>query len=133
MKPQVFTIEKNSFIESSKGSTTTVTLLAIRSIDQLEWNNSNSSDEQTIDNNSTSQLVAISTREKNWRDWLKSFSFWKITIMYTMARMFVNLSQVYTPLYLQDTLRMPKVSHYILLSFQMDFKTNINFVEFREL
>ncbi|CAG2175441.1 unnamed protein product, partial [Oppiella nova] len=32
----------------------------------------------------------------------------KITIMYTMARMFFNLGQVYSPLYLQYSLQMPK-------------------------
>ncbi len=114
IKPQVFTVERDLFINSSKGSTNNVTLLAIRSIDELELNHSNLSVEQNIENKSTSKLVETLNdnfkRIKDWKDWLKSFSFWKIAIMYTMAKMFVDLSQVYIPLYLQETLRMPKVS-----------------------
>ncbi len=114
MKSQVFTVERDLFINSSKGSTNNVTLLAMRSIDELELNHSNLSVEQNIENKSTSKLVETLNdnfkRIKDWKDWLKSFSFWKIAMMYTMAKMFVDLSQVYIPLYLQETLRMPKVS-----------------------
>ncbi|XP_054159734.1 major facilitator superfamily domain-containing protein 12-like [Oppia nitens] len=53
------------------------------------------------------QLTKKSSEKKFWQ-WLISYNFWKVTIMYTMARMFFNLGQVYTPLYLQDTLQMPK-------------------------
>lgn len=48
------------------------------------------------------------TTTKRWYTWFKSPSFWKITLLYTFARMFFNVTQVYTPLYLQYYLRMPK-------------------------
>ncbi|CAG2168448.1 unnamed protein product [Oppiella nova] len=59
------------------------------------------------------QLSRKSTRSMRQPDtkfyqWLLKFDFWKITIMYTMARMFFNLGQVYSPLYLQYSLQMPK-------------------------
>lgn len=46
---------------------------------------------------------------KKWSDWLKSINFWKMCVIYMTVRLFVNLTQVYTPLYLQETLRLPKV------------------------
>lgn len=44
-----------------------------------------------------------------WSDWLKSISFWKICFIYMMSRLYVNITQVYTPLYLQETLHLAKV------------------------
>ncbi len=72
MKPQVFTIERDLFINSSKGSTNNVTLLAMRSIDELQLNHSNLSVEQNIENKSTSKLVETLNdnfkRIKDWKD-----------------------------------------------------------------
>ena len=51
-------------------------------------------------------------RQRNqriWSDWLKSTNFWKICLIYMMSRLYVNVTQVYTPLYLQETLRLAKV------------------------
>lgn len=51
-------------------------------------------------------------RERNdriWSDWLTSTSFWKICMIYMLSRLYVNVTQVYTPLYLQDTLGLAKV------------------------
>ena len=45
-----------------------------------------------------------------WSDWLRSVSFWKICLIYVMSRLYVNVTQVYTPLYLQETLLLAKVS-----------------------
>ncbi|XP_076305410.1 major facilitator superfamily domain-containing protein 12-like isoform X2 [Tachypleus tridentatus] len=45
-----------------------------------------------------------------WKEWLKKLQFYEVAFVYMTSRMFVNLSQVYTPLYLQDTLRLPKES-----------------------
>lgn len=48
--------------------------------------------------------------ERIWSDWLCSINFWKICFIYMMSRLYVNVTQVYTPLYLQETLRLAKVS-----------------------
>ncbi|XP_022239401.1 major facilitator superfamily domain-containing protein 12-like [Limulus polyphemus] len=45
-----------------------------------------------------------------WKEWLKKLQFYEVAFVYMASRMFVNLSQVYTPLYLQDTLRLPRES-----------------------
>lgn len=39
-----------------------------------------------------------------WKDWLKEVQFYQVAVLYMATRLFVNLSQVYIPLYLQDTL-----------------------------
>ncbi len=48
-------------------------------------------------------------KQKIWSDWLKSINFWQMASIYMTARLFVNLTQVYTPLYLQESLKLPKV------------------------
>ena len=56
--------------------------------------------------------VEFSTERKNqkiWSDWLKSINFWRMCLIYMMSRLFVNLTQVYTPLYLQESLKLAKV------------------------
>lgn len=45
-----------------------------------------------------------------WSDWLFMADFWKVGAVYMFVRLFINLTQVYTPLYLKFTLRMPNVS-----------------------
>lgn len=47
--------------------------------------------------------------DRVWYDWLSSLNFWKICLIYMMSRLYVNVTQVYTPLYLQETLRLAKV------------------------
>ncbi|CAG2179233.1 unnamed protein product, partial [Oppiella nova] len=110
VRPSVFTVETKRLLQNSRGSTTTMTLLAQNQPD------TDSSGRPSICAIPEPQSVELGdylrakarSGQKKWSHWLKSFAFWKITIMYTMARMFVNLSQVYTPLYLQNTLEMPK-------------------------
>jgi len=48
-------------------------------------------------------------KQKIWSDWFRSINFWQMCLIYMMSRLFVNLTQVYTPLYLQDSLRLAKV------------------------
>lgn len=49
--------------------------------------------------------------DRIWLDWFSSFNFWKICVIYMLSRLYVNVTQVYTPLYLQETLRLAKVSN----------------------
>jgi hypothetical protein len=55
------------------------------------------------------KTIVINRNQKIWSDWLKSINFWQMVLIYMTARLFVNLTQVYTPLYLQESLRLPKV------------------------
>lgn len=55
------------------------------------------------------QNMKSNRNQKIWSDWLKSIKFWQICFIYMMSRLFVNLTQVYTPLYLQDSLGLAKV------------------------
>ncbi|XP_067134435.1 major facilitator superfamily domain-containing protein 12-like [Centruroides vittatus] len=45
-----------------------------------------------------------------WRDWLKEIQFYKIGLLYMSTRLYNNLSQAYIPLYLQDSLQLPRES-----------------------
>ncbi len=56
-----------------------------------------------------SKPLKRSHNERIWSDWLTSISFYKICMIYMLSRLYVNVTQVYTPLYLQDTLRLAKV------------------------
>ncbi|XP_054167887.1 major facilitator superfamily domain-containing protein 12-like [Oppia nitens] len=108
VRPSVFTVETKRIVQQSRGSTTTMTLLAQNQPD------TDSSGRPSICalpepmDQDMERYLKSKAGQKRWTHWLKSLNFWKITAMYTMARMFVNLSQVYIPLYLQDTLQMPK-------------------------
>ncbi|CAC5364905.1 Major facilitator superfamily domain-containing protein 12 [Mytilus coruscus] len=43
-----------------------------------------------------------------WRCWLKEIQFYQIAVIYMCTRLFVNVSQIYLPLYITETLRMEK-------------------------
>lgn len=45
-----------------------------------------------------------------WKRWLKHFEFYKVAVLYMCTRLFVNLSQTYITLYLQESLKLPKNS-----------------------
>ena len=41
-------------------------------------------------------------------DWFRNIQFYQVGCMYMGTRLFVNLSQVFMPLYLQDVLHLPQ-------------------------
>ncbi|XP_076336059.1 major facilitator superfamily domain-containing protein 12-like isoform X1 [Tachypleus tridentatus] len=41
-----------------------------------------------------------------WKEWFREPQFYQIGLLYMGTRLYVNLSQVYTPLYLQDSLKL---------------------------
>lgn len=45
-----------------------------------------------------------------WRNWLKESQFYKVGLLYMGTRLCLNLTQVYTPLFLQDSLHLKKDS-----------------------
>ena len=49
-------------------------------------------------------------RTKDWKDYLKSPSFWVLALLYMNTRLVVNMSQVYLTMYVSDTVQLDKVS-----------------------
>ncbi|KAK3597030.1 hypothetical protein CHS0354_014917 [Potamilus streckersoni] len=45
-----------------------------------------------------------------WKCWLKEHQFYQIAVIYMCTRLYVNLSQVYLPMYLTETLKIDKES-----------------------
>ncbi|XP_069505543.1 major facilitator superfamily domain-containing protein 12 isoform X1 [Ambystoma mexicanum] len=43
-----------------------------------------------------------------WKDWLKEPSFYQVALLYMSTRLIVNLSQTYIPMYLTNSLQLPK-------------------------
>ncbi|XP_033750318.1 major facilitator superfamily domain-containing protein 12-like isoform X3 [Pecten maximus] len=59
------------------------------------------------------QTIEISMLRKSlmsWKDWLKEKQFYQVAVMYMCTRLFVNVSQIYLPLYVTETLQMSKVN-----------------------
>ncbi|XP_060070699.1 major facilitator superfamily domain-containing protein 12-like [Ylistrum balloti] len=46
----------------------------------------------------------------SWKDWLKETQFYQVALIYMCTRLFVNISQIYLPLYVTETLKMSKVN-----------------------
>jgi len=108
VRPSVFSVETKRYLQSSRGSQGIITLLANQKDEPSSSKRSSisyMSDPQEFEK----RLKAAKSGQRLWYQWFLSWSFWKITIMYTFARMFFNVTQVYTPLYLQYFLRLPKV------------------------
>lgn len=63
-------------------------------------------------------LPSINTHLK-WKHWFSESQFYKVGLLYMGTRLYVNLTQVYTPLFLQDSLHLRKV----LSSLIFDHKT----------
>lgn len=67
---------------------------------------------ETSSTDGISQIVCNSSIEYSihlhltWKDWFKKKQFYIVGLLYMGTRLFVNLSQIYFPLYLQDTLKL---------------------------
>lgn len=109
VRPSVFTVETKRYLSHTRGSQGIITLLANQK--EEPTSGSRTSISYTTDPKEFERrLKAAKKSAKQWHHWFKSLSFWKITLMYTLARMFVNVTQVYTTLYLQDYLQLRKVT-----------------------
>lgn len=120
VRPSVFTVETKKYLQHTRGSQGIITLLANKK-EQISSGSQASINYNTDPEGFERRLKQLKLNEKHWYDWFKSLSFWKITMMYTLSRMFVNVTQVYTPLYLQYYLILPKV---ILLLTSESFSSN---------
>ncbi|KAJ6219495.1 hypothetical protein RDWZM_005307 [Blomia tropicalis] len=103
--------ETKQYLKRTRGSQGIITLLANQKDEAIPSSSKRPSISYLTDPDEFERrLKAAKANQKRWHHWFKSLSFWKITFMYTMARMFFNVTQVYTPLYLQYYLRLPKVT-----------------------
>jgi hypothetical protein len=50
----------------------------------------------------------------NWLSYLKSFRFYNIAVLFMCTRLIINMTQVYLPMYLTDTIYLDKVYTHIL-------------------
>ncbi|KFM83111.1 Major facilitator superfamily domain-containing protein 12, partial [Stegodyphus mimosarum] len=51
---------------------------------------------------------AIEKPHLRWKDWFRQPQFYMIAVLYMATRLYVNLSQIYMPLYIQDSLELHK-------------------------
>ncbi|XP_021379623.1 major facilitator superfamily domain-containing protein 12-like isoform X2 [Mizuhopecten yessoensis] len=59
------------------------------------------------------QSIEISMMRQSlmsWKDWLKESQFYQVALIYMCTRLFVNVSQIYLPLYVTETLQLSKVN-----------------------
>lgn len=110
VRPSVYTIDTKKYLQHTRGSLGIITLLA-NSKDKAVAPSSKKTSLSYLDDPEEFErrLKGSDVLEKKWYYWFRSFSFWKITLMYTLARMLSNVTQVYTTLYLQYYLNLPKV------------------------
>lgn len=61
--------------------------------------------------NQSNEIVETDSKPVNivWRQWLTQAQFYKVALLYMGTRLTINLTQIYTPNYLQETLQLPKV------------------------
>ena len=58
---------------------------------------------------------SYSTHTKlDWLGYLKNFRFYTMAVVYMFTRLIVNMTQVYLPMFLTDTLKLNKVMEYFL-------------------
>ncbi|XP_078315896.1 major facilitator superfamily domain-containing protein 12-like [Crassostrea virginica] len=70
-----------------------------------------SSAAESINGYSTSIEKSTVLRSKMmWSCWLKTMQFYQVAMVYMCTRLFVNVSQIYLPLYVTETLELPKDS-----------------------
>ncbi|KAK3098168.1 hypothetical protein FSP39_016838 [Pinctada imbricata] len=84
----------------------------------------------SVDRDEVSISIEKSALQKNtmtWKDWLKNTQFYQIGLMYMCTRLFVNVSQIYLPLWVTETLKLPKdsVAIFPLIVYVSGFITSI--------
>lgn len=55
-------------------------------------------------------LVLERSQHLRWKDWFRERRFYIVGLMYMSTRLFVNLSQVFMPMYIQETLKLHRQS-----------------------
>ncbi|XP_012937909.1 major facilitator superfamily domain-containing protein 12 isoform X2 [Aplysia californica] len=62
----------------------------------------------------TIERSTVQKSKMQWKDWLKEHQFYQIALLYMTARLYINVSQVYFPMYLTETVKLDKNSIAIL-------------------
>lgn len=73
--------------------------------------------------NNDSVDYSLPSNHLKWNHWFKVSQFYKVGLLYMGTRLTINLTQVYTPLYLQDNLHLPRVS---MQSLKLIFTRNLS-------
>ncbi|CAG2110028.1 unnamed protein product, partial [Medioppia subpectinata] len=71
-------------------------------------------------------LPSIETHLK-WNHWFKESQFYKVGLLYMGTRLCINLTQVYTPLFLQDSLHLKKLTYLLGASLSLSASTWLYF------
>ncbi|XP_076819781.1 major facilitator superfamily domain-containing protein 12-like isoform X1 [Clavelina lepadiformis] len=66
------------------------------------------SEKTTLLRKQTSDTVTSTSNMLHWYQWFKKLPFYQMAMLYMCTRLVVNLSQVYLPMFLTDTLKMHK-------------------------
>ncbi|CAG5133452.1 unnamed protein product [Candidula unifasciata] len=66
-----------------------------------------------VGENSIERSTLLHSR-MTWKDWLKEPQFYQIAVLYMATRLYINVSQVYFPMYLTETINLSKESIAIL-------------------
>ncbi|KAK0057321.1 major facilitator superfamily domain-containing protein 12-like isoform X2 [Biomphalaria pfeifferi] len=61
-------------------------------------------------NESSIEKSAVIHSKMNWKDWLKQKQFYQIALLYMATRLYINVSQVYFPMYVTEPLQLTKSS-----------------------
>ncbi|KAL5004411.1 hypothetical protein ScPMuIL_017867 [Solemya velum] len=72
-------------------------------------NNSQLGRDALIEANSA-ECSLLNKVHMNWRDWLKEHQFYQVALLYMCTRLVVNVSQIYLPMYITETLQLDKDS-----------------------
>lgn len=56
----------------------------------------------------TIEASALRKSVMTWKCWLKEIQFYQVAVIYMCTRLFVNLTQIYLPLFITETLQMKK-------------------------
>lgn len=64
----------------------------------------------TVDGGPSIEISMMKRSLMSWKDWLKEKQFYQVAMIYMGTRLFVNVSQIYLPLYVTETLKMSKVN-----------------------
>ena len=105
VRPSLAEEENKEYLSRTRGSQAVMTLMANRTDELRRQSNVSGKISMEMER----KIKSLRAAQKTWKDWLSSISFYKITLIYAFGRLLFNVSQAYSPLYLQKYLKLPKV------------------------
>lgn len=65
------------------------------------------SDQHRVGDSSIEQST-VNHSKMRWKDWFKNKQFYEVALLYMATRLYINVSQVYFPMYLTETIQLSK-------------------------